>query len=77
MTKYRDNLLKYLGEIDIQTLIHYPLPPHKQVCYTEYHYLNFPVAERIHNQELSLPISPVMEIEEAMRVVDALNNWNE
>jgi dTDP-4-amino-4,6-dideoxygalactose transaminase len=73
----RDGFQKYLSENEIQTLIHYPIPPHKQVCYPEYHYLKFPVAERIHNQELSLPISPVMGIEEALRVVDALNNWKE
>lgn len=75
LTGDRDGLQKYLSDLQIQTLIHYPIPPHKQVCYHEYQYLNFPIAEKIHHQELSLPISPVMDIEEAMQVVEALNNW--
>lgn len=75
LTSKRDELQKYLGDNGIQTLIHYPIPPHKQVCYPEYQNLNFPVTEKIHKQELSLPISPVMNVEEAMLVIEAINNW--
>lgn len=71
----RDQLQKHFSENNIQTLIHYPIPPHKQVCYSEYQHFKFPITERIHNQELSLPISPVMEIDDASRIISVLNNW--
>lgn len=77
LTLQRDRLNKYLDENQIQTLIHYPIPPHKQACYADFQNLEFPIAEKIHTQELSLPISPVMDIEEAIRVIEALNNWKE
>lgn len=75
LTINRDGLQKYLSDNNIQTLIHYPIPPHKQECYNEFVNLSFPIAEKIHNQELSLPISPVMEIEEALQVIDVVNKW--
>ena len=73
-TKERDKLQAYLAENGIQTLIHYPIPPHKQECYREWHHLSFPITEQIHNEVLSLPISPVMEEEEIMKIVKLLNN---
>lgn len=75
LTANRDGLQKYLASCQIQTLIHYPIPPHKQACYIEYHNSCFPIAEKIHNQELSLPISPVMQLEDAKYIVEVLNNW--
>ena len=72
----RDELQKYLAENGIQTLIHYPIPPHKQLAYKEWSELNFPVTEQIHNEVLSLPISPVMNDEEVERVVVLLNKYN-
>ena len=71
----RDELQAYLTEHGIQTLIHYPIPPHKQECYREYNHLSLPITEQIHQQELSLPISPVMTLEEAAQVVDAVNSF--
>jgi dTDP-4-amino-4,6-dideoxygalactose transaminase len=59
----------------VQTLIHYPIPPHKQQCYEEYNQISFPITEQIHNEELSLPISPVMTNEEITTVVKAINDW--
>jgi dTDP-4-amino-4,6-dideoxygalactose transaminase len=56
-------------------LIHYPIPPHKQECYREYNHLSLPITEQIHQQELSLPISPVMTLAEAAQVVDAVNSF--
>lgn len=56
----RDRLQKYLAEAGIQTIIHYPIPPHKQECYKEWNSLVFPITETIHAEELSLPMSPVM-----------------
>lgn len=71
----RDNLQKYLTDHHIQTVIHYPIPPHKQEAYKEWNNLHFPISEKIHNEVLSLPLSPVMEKEEVDEVIVMLNNW--
>lgn len=71
----REHFQKYLTEKGIQTLIHYPIPPHKQEAYKEWNNLSFPVTEKIHREIISLPISPVMTDEEVQRVVDAVNNY--
>ncbi|MCH5241845.1 MAG: DegT/DnrJ/EryC1/StrS family aminotransferase [Muribaculaceae bacterium] len=72
---YRDKLKDYLQNKGIETIIHYPIPPHKQKCYPEWNNLSFPVTERIHEQELSLPISPVMTDDEVEAVISALNSF--
>lgn len=74
-TKNRDKLQNYLTENGIQTLIHYPTPPHKQECYKEWNNLSFPVTEEIHKTILSLPISPVMTDEEVKKVAEVINNY--
>lgn len=74
-TTERDNLQKYLADHNIQTIIHYPIPPHKQNCYSKYNNESFPITENIHNEVLSLPISPVMKENEVEMVVDVLNKW--
>ena len=71
----RDKLQKYLAENNIQTLIHYPLPPHKQKAYSEWNSLNLPLTEKIHREVISLPISQVMSLTEAEIVVDILNKF--
>lgn len=71
----RDYLQNYLNEKGIQTLIHYPIPPHKQNCYPEWNNLQFPITEKIHSQELSIPISPVITPEEISYVISSLNDW--
>jgi dTDP-4-amino-4,6-dideoxygalactose transaminase len=71
----RGRLMKYLEEHNIQTLIHYPVPPHKQQAYTEYSHLVLPITEKIHNEVLSLPISQVMNIEDVDKVVKAVNDF--
>jgi len=74
-TPRRDELQKYLIKNGIQTLIHYPIPPHKQKCYAEWNHLMLPITEQIHNEELSLPISSVMTKEEIICVVNAIEKW--
>jgi dTDP-4-amino-4,6-dideoxygalactose transaminase len=74
-TKRRDELQEYLTENGIQTLIHYPIAPHKQECYKEFNYLYFPITEQIHNEELSLPMSPVMDMNEVCDLVRIINEW--
>lgn len=74
-TEKRDDLQNYLKENNIETLIHYPIPPHKQVCYKGILGESYSVSEEIHKTILSLPISPVIKMEEAEYVVKVLNNY--
>ena len=69
----RDRLQQYLFENGIQTLIHYPVPPHKQGAFREMNCCSYPITEQIHHEVLSLPISPVMKKEDAIRVVELIN----
>lgn len=72
-TACRDKLHSYLTENGIQTLIHYPVPPHKQLAYKEWNKSCFSITEQIHNEVLSLPISSVMNHSEVESVVQILN----
>ena len=74
-TNDRIKLQKLLLDNGIQTLIHYPLPPHKQKAYAEWNHMSFPVTEKIHNEVVSLPISPVQPQEYTGKIVDILNNF--
>ena len=71
----RDQLQNYLTENGIQTLVHYPIPPHKQLAYKRWNKLNLPVTEKIHSEVLSLPISPIMPYNEIKEVADILNKF--
>ena len=75
----RDELQEYLKENGIQTLIHYPIPPHKQECYANESWntprLSLPITEKIHEQELSIPMNQAVSMEEAKIVVDKLNRF--
>lgn len=73
--KQRDKLQQYLADNGVQTLIHYPIPPHKQACYKQYSNLDLPITEDIHNQVLSLPISPVMKMADVDKVIETLNSF--
>ena len=69
----RDELQEYLKENGIQTLIHYPIPPHKQECYKEWKERSYPITEKIHAQELSIPMNQVISAAEAEEVVRVIN----
>ena len=71
----RDELQQHLSAMGVQTLIHYPIPPHKQEAYCEWNHLSLPITERIHSQILSLPISPVMTDEEVKEVIESVNSF--
>ena len=71
----RIELQNYLKSNGVETLIHYPIPPHKQICYSKFNKLSLPITELIHNEVLSLPISQVMEIEEVSLITDLINSW--
>ena len=75
-TTERDRLQKYLTECGIQTLIHYPVPPHKQGAYRELSRLSLPISEMIHKEVLSLPMSPVMNEDSVLYVNNALEKYN-
>ena len=72
----RDELQTYLKENGVQTLIHYPIPPHLQECYKgKWEGISLPITEQLAEQELSLPISPVLCLSDYQRIVDLLNVW--
>jgi len=77
MSDKRDALQAFLKANDIQTLIHYPIPPHKQNAFASYNNLSFPVTESIHARELSLPVSPLMTLKEADQVCDCINHFKQ
>lgn len=70
----RDELAQKLLEKSVQTMIHYPIPPHQQKGYAEFHGLSFPVSERLHQEVLSLPIGPTMSLLDAQKVCDAFDS---
>lgn len=74
LTPQRDELQAYLREQGIGTMIHYPIPPHKQQCYKEWSNMSFPITEQIHREELSLPINQAMTDEEVFYIIDKINN---
>jgi len=69
----REALQQHLLEQGVQTLIHYPIPPHQQQAYPEWNEQSFPVSEQIHQQVLSLPMGPTIAMEEVDKVITALN----
>ncbi|MNH02357.1 dTDP-3-amino-3,6-dideoxy-alpha-D-galactopyranose transaminase [compost metagenome] len=71
----REKLQQWLSEQNIQTLIHYPIPPHKQQAYPQFRDYLLPVTELIHQQVLSLPMDPTMSDEAVTRVIDAVNGF--
>ena len=74
-TRNRDHLQAYLKQHQIETLIHYPIPPHKQIALKSWNNLSFPITEKIHDEVLSLPISPIMTNEEVDFVIKTLNQY--
>ncbi|MGE4511234.1 MAG: DegT/DnrJ/EryC1/StrS family aminotransferase [Sulfurimonadaceae bacterium] len=74
-TERRDVLQKYLLDNDIQTLIHYPIPPHRQKAYIEWEASSYEISEQIHNEVLSLPISGVQSLEDTRKIVKVLNEY--
>lgn len=74
-TNNREQFQNYLSENEIETMIHYPIPPHKQKAFATWNSLSFPITEQIHNEVLSLPISPIMTTEEVDFVIETINNY--
>lgn len=74
-TQHRERLQHYLAEHGIQTLIHYPIPPHKQQAYEEWNTRSYPITEKIHAEVLSLPMSPIMRQEDVETIVTCINTY--
>lgn len=72
----REALQKHLLEHGIQTLIHYPIPPHQQQAYKEWNMDSYPVSEMIHQQVMSLPMGPTITMDEVKKVINAVNGFN-
>lgn len=76
LCQHRDALQQFLVDNGVQTVIHYPIPPHKQSCYKDWHGLCLPVTEMIHSQELSIPCHQALTDGEVERVSELLNSFN-
>lgn len=76
-SKKRDELKNYLLKNGIETLIHYPLPTHKQIAYNEYNDLKLPITKKIHDEVLSLPLNPCITNAEAEKIIKVLNNYTQ
>ena len=74
-TAERDRFQQYLTDNGVQTIIHYPTPPHKQPAYQEWNNRSYPITEEIHKTIVSLPISPVMTGDEVKEVVRIVNEF--
>ncbi|HRE77016.1 MAG TPA: DegT/DnrJ/EryC1/StrS family aminotransferase [Flavobacterium sp.] len=74
-TENRNELQEYLNEKGIETMIHYPIPPHQQKALAAFSSLSFPITEKIHREVLSLPMSPVLTREEVSHVIQVINRY--
>lgn len=75
LCKQRDELQKYLLEHGVQTMVHYPIPPHRQLCYKEMAEQKLPITEQIHAEELSIPLNQTLTQEEVETIIDVLNKF--
>ena len=72
----RDALQRHLSEYGIQTLVHYPIPPHRQACYKAWPILSLPITERIHREELSIPVNQTLSMTDAQRITEVINAFS-
>lgn len=75
-TQHREALQKHLTNHGIQTLIHYPIPPHQQQAYQEWNNLSYPLTEAMHKEVLSLPIGPTLTGQDAEKIIELVNDWS-
>ena len=72
----REKFQHLLADKGVQTLIHYPIPPHQQKAYKEWNNRSYPISEKMHREVVSLPISPVMTTDEVSKVIEVVNSLN-
>jgi dTDP-4-amino-4,6-dideoxygalactose transaminase len=71
----REHLKQYLFDNGVETLVHYPVPPHKQNAFSEWNEMSFPITERIHDEVLSLPLYPQMKNNDQIKIIELLNKY--
>ena len=76
-TKQRDALKEHLAKLGIDTVIHYPIPPHLQACYQEQYTGSLPIAEQLASEVLSLPMSPMLSDKEVDYVASSVREFIE
>jgi len=76
-TNEREALYNYLLDNDVQTQIHYPIPPHKQLAYLSYSDLSLPISEKIHEEVISLPLYPTMSLRDVEQVIKVVNSFTQ
>lgn len=74
-TPERDAFREYMLKNGIETLVHYPTPPHKQPAYSEWQDMDLPITEKIHREVVSLPLHPALEKWEQEKIVETANAW--
>ena len=74
-TSNRLKLQNYLKENGVETMIHYPIPPHKQKALYNWNHLSFPITEKIHDEVLSIPLNSTLSEEEIKHIISILNNY--
>ena len=74
-TSNRSELQNYLKENGVETMIHYPIPPHKQKALYNWNHLSFPITEKIHDEVLSIPLNSTLSEEEIKHIISILNNY--
>jgi dTDP-4-amino-4,6-dideoxygalactose transaminase len=74
-SELRDALKSHLEQMGISTVIHYPAPPHQQACYRDFNFGHFPIADRLANEVLSLPMSPEIRDDQLKHVVNTLRGF--
>jgi dTDP-4-amino-4,6-dideoxygalactose transaminase len=75
-TQERERLQEYLKKEGIETVIHYPIPPHQQPAYSDWNELSFPISEEIHATILSIPVSPIISEEDVSAIITSINAYN-
>ena len=74
-TQMRDQLQKYLEDHGVQTIIHYPIPPHKQKAYSEWNHMIIRFLNEFMNEALSIPISPIQSMDDTQRIIEVINRF--
>jgi dTDP-4-amino-4,6-dideoxygalactose transaminase len=74
-TKNRNELKEYLFNNGIETMIHYPIPPHKQKALKDWNSLSYPISEKIHDEVLSIPLNGTLTEAEINKIIATLNNY--
>ena len=70
-----NDLISYLENNEIGSMIHYPVPPHKQIAYSEFSSLSLPISEKIHKTTISIPMDPSLDDDSVSIIIDTLNKY--